>query len=233
MTKGGQQSEKTAPKTSKKTSLKVKVTKTAKPKKAVHTIDKKEHIKKRRVKKKKASKAIDKKEEHTEKAPKLQVEKENTVPAKIQPRIIYEKVERDKLLIIRAGVTFVMLFIVIGWVYNMKQTLRMTDDGNVEQLTIENIKDLSSEVAEKIDQISEDINKVQSFAASNIENLAIASLSTTTTERSPFAEASTTIPLLIEKLNNIEASTSTKSSEEIELEILKKRIEELENKLSE
>lgn len=242
MAKGGDKTEKTKKKqrskNNGKTNLKVKVIK-AKKKKA--DLAEKEEVssKKGRSAQKRTGASRQAAKKTTEKKKAKRPEKNKREASKrssekIEPRVLYERVEREKSFVIKTAVTFIMLAIVAVWMFTLKTSLTAVNKSGDDSLNYENLKDLTESVSLKMEELNDGLQSVASYA-SDAERLISDELENDTEERrSPFEEASSTMPLLIEKLNSLANASGTEENiEKADIEALKKRIEELEKKLEE
>ncbi len=240
MTTGVKTTKKSVKKPAKKASLKVKVLKNTKqkkaPKKTVTT--KKKQLKPRtRISKTSKKALVHKSTVRVKKNQQSAVEQVD----KITPRILYERVEREKLFIIRVGVTFIMAVIVLVWIFTLKGSIKVADNDDLDRGALESLQQITNSVSEKIDQINIDLDKVQSFSSTSNSILGEVVDQEVQSQRLQFKKASSSIPLLIDKLNHLEVATGTLASlststveiDQNDIEVLKKRIKELEDKLSE
>lgn len=114
-----------------------------------------------------------------------------------------EELERNKKLILWSGVLFFMVLIAFFWIANTKKMIK-ENKLNQKKVEITDWESLTEEVGEKIEQMKEDLKNIQSFSNNNI--------STSTEEFEVFSET---------------ATSSAPAASPEDLEILKKKIEEL------
>lgn len=236
MTKGGKISEKSKNQAKKKpvakTSLKVKVFRTAKSKNLGKEVVKQAVIHNHAPKNQEKADSFSEKEKASLKQAHEKKESVEKFGKENKARILYEKVEKDKLFIIRAGVTLIMTAIVIAWIFTLKSTIKVADNSGIDLSAIDDIKEMTESVSEKIEQINSDLKKVQSFGTSTVEkNEALEQA--TSSDRSPFEEASSSLPLLMEKIKQKNEVASTSAIDVNDIKALKLRIEELEKQAQE
>lgn len=127
-----------------------------------------------------------------------------------------EKTEREKSWIIWSGVTFFMLVIGIIWIFNLKMVFKATpkDNSNMD-----------------LDKISEDFSRVIEEAKEGIKEIKeVSKDSSASTTPADISDTASSTP--VGAIGNpAMTATSTNESEEVDLEELRKKIEELEKKL--
>lgn len=113
-----------------------------------------------------------------------------------QPRIIFEKQQKDKQLIMWSGITFFMVLIMLIWAFQIKHSIKQTKLENNNQKT-EKWKEVFSDLKKNISDLKTDLEKVKQFSEeSNIQK-----------DQSADNE-------LIEKIkNNIIGSSTTQASD--------------------
>ena len=90
--------------------------------------------------------------------------KEITNQAKIkQPKIISEKQEKDKQLIMWSGITFFMILIMFIWVFQIRHSISQTKLENNSQKT-EEWKEVFSDLEKNISDLKRDLEKVKEFS---------------------------------------------------------------------
>lgn len=209
MVKGGKTNKihKNKTRDSKKISLTVKVKKTSKNKEKT-------------VKKKIVPAQISK-----EKALSPEIEQITPREKEIVGQILSAKEESLKTKIMYSGVSFFMIVIILFWVYNTKQVIEQSKITNNNQFSSEGLKDLAKEFAGKMDEIKTDLEKINSFNASSSE---------ISTNKLP-ESASTSINLNPDsnfQTENITTSSTTKPTvSEEEINMLKEKLKELEEKI--
>ncbi len=144
---------------------------------------------------------------------KTEVKKKNLTDTG-QGKALYEKVERDKRFMMWAGVTFFMILIAFFWLYNTKQAFERSSREENNNFTLTDWQKLTDEVSEKMSQMKQDWENIESFN-----------------------EASTSSPAGLPASESVEreqplftTSTELKITQE-ELDKLKERLGELEQKL--
>lgn len=147
---GNKKSKKTAK--SKKVSLTVKVAKTKKPTKP--------RTKKKTVITKRASSAVS---SVKTKKPAIPAIKENYP---IEARIISEKVERDKRLIMWSGVTFFMLLILVVWLFQTRQVINNTHLSRDSQEVLSSWDELSDDFSKRMIEMKDDLEYLNRATAS-------------------------------------------------------------------
>jgi hypothetical protein len=231
MTKGGKIIEKTKSKAKKKlaskTSLKVMVIRTAKPKNRTKEAVESDVVHEQTSLK---QEAVENNLAKEKTVAKHSGEKKEAGADKKNARILYEKVEKDKLMIIRIGVSVVMTAIVVAWFFTLKSTIKVEDTSAIDLSAVDNLKQMTETVSSKIEQINSDLEKVKAFSASSSLAIVASSSEESQTERSPFEEASSSLSLLMEKIKQKEDMASTSVIDINDISALKKRIQELENK---
>lgn len=130
-----------------------------------------------------------------------------------------EQIERSKRMIMVAGVTFFMVVIVGFWMFNLKQVFRSQQPSEAAKLDIdeitENFNKAMAEVGEGLDKFNELKNAINTSATST-EVVASTSPEEIFATTSP---AGGTLP---------QAETATSTEQQVEIEALKARLEELE-----
>ena len=141
--------KKIAKNSSKKVNLTVKVKKPTKKKKSVRTAKGRAEAKPKKLKK-----IIEK--------PKIALtQKEAINPG--TARIISEKEEASKQLIMWAGVTFFMIIIGLGWIYNTKQVFKETKLVGQESGDSRDFKSLTDDISQKMDEIGESLKEINNY----------------------------------------------------------------------
>ena len=113
-----------------------------------------------------------------------------------QPKIISEKQEKDKQLIMWGGIAFFMILIIFVWTYQIRNSINQTKLENNNQKT-EEWKEVFSDLEKNISNLKTDLEKVKKFS----ENL------DAQTDKKADDE-------LIEKIkNNIASSSATQISD--------------------
>ena len=208
MVKGGfKKPKKIVKKKSKKSDKKVNLlVKIEKPRIKLRAVKTKEVV--RKVKKVKNVK-IDK--DKTEKS-----SYNETIENLEQTEAIYEKIEKDKKIMLIAGVSFFMILIVSFWVYNTKKVFQQTAK-SIENNTTSSFSEITDELGKNITEMKDGLTKIKEF-----ESRSATTTATTTFQALPDGLKSTA--------STTEISTTT-LSQKLELEILKQKIEDLENKI--
>ena len=80
-----------------------------------------------------------------------------------QPRIISEKLEKDKQLIMWSGITFFMVLIMFVWVFQIRHSISQTKLENNNQKT-EEWKKVFSDLEKNISDLKTDLEKVKQFS---------------------------------------------------------------------
>lgn len=80
-----------------------------------------------------------------------------------QPKIISEKLEKDKQLIMWSGITFFMILIIFVWVYQIRNSISQTKLENNNQKT-EEWKEVFSTLEENISSLKTDLEKIKEFS---------------------------------------------------------------------
>ena len=80
-----------------------------------------------------------------------------------QPRIISEKLEKDKQLIMWGGITFFMVLIIFVWGFQIKHSINQTKLEDNGQKT-EEWKDIFSDLEKNISDLKTDLEKVKEFS---------------------------------------------------------------------
>jgi hypothetical protein len=97
--------------------------------------------------------------------------------AKPDPGIIHEfadKPDKDKKLLMWIGVIGCMLAITVIWIFNIKETFKQTAAQNNDQILAGWDKN-ADQLAEQMEKIRVELDKIQEFSASSTEILAITS----------------------------------------------------------
>ncbi|MEA3398117.1 MAG: hypothetical protein U9R06_00020 [Patescibacteria group bacterium] len=79
-------------------------------------------------------------------------------------QIDYNKLEKDKRLILISGVTFFMVLILFFWVYNIKNMFKDQVLNNAEETKITDWELLTNEIGDSIKNIKDDIVEIKTFA---------------------------------------------------------------------
>ena len=145
--------------------------------------------------------------------------REQTIENLEQAEIIYEKIEKDKKMMLIAGVSFFMILIGGFWIYSIKQVFQQTAKSIENNSEISSWKEMTDELSGKITEMKNGLEKIKEFENQS-ENATTTMFATTTLPVLPESEISTTI-----------ISTTT-LNQKLELEILKQKIEELEDKIN-
>jgi len=142
-------------------------------------------------------------------------------------RILSKKEENYKMKIMYAGVSFFMIVIIFFWAYNTRNMIKQSRTTDDSQAATEKWEDIAQEFSSKMDEIKNDIKDINSFGTT--------SSSTINEESLPIASSSEIL-----KINDSEitgsstASTSTQITvSQDEIDELKEKIKELENKIEE
>ena len=142
-------------------------------------------------------------------------------------KIIYEKTEKERRLIMWVGVIFFMILIAGGWIYNAKKVFKETKlEGSEESVfNFEDWEKMTSELGEKMSQMKDDLKSLQEFD----EEKSLDSQNEINTERMLF---STTSEEVVATTTD-EDLTSDENNEEVknQLESLKEKLEALEKEL--
>ena len=80
-----------------------------------------------------------------------------------QPKIISEKLEKDKQLIMWSGIIFFMILVVFIWVYQIKSSISQTKSESNNQKT-EEWKEVFSDLEENIGNLKTDLEKIKEFS---------------------------------------------------------------------
>jgi len=145
--------------------------------------------------------------------------REQTIENLEQAKIIYEKIEKDKKMMLIAGVSFFMVLICGFWVYNIKQVFKQTAKSIENNSEISSWTEMTDELSGKIIEMKDGLEKIKEF-----ENQ---SENATTT-----MFATSTLPVLIESEISTTTISTTTLNQKLELEILKQKIKELEDKIN-
>jgi type II secretory pathway component PulM len=132
--------------------------------------------------------------------------------------------ERDKRMILWAGVSFFMVLIFGFWIYNLKHTFKKIENENAGGNDFE-WSEITGDFSKTMDEMKENLAEIKKFAdtAENYE----AATSTVAVGTSTISIIGTTTE---EKI--ISTSTPVKQDDLDEIEELKARLEELEKKLN-
>ena len=205
-------------KKSKKVELKVRVK--TKPKK-------KEELKTQEVEEKMVAEEKKKKPKTAEKKTKQSKEKKIEKPLfEEKGRIIHEDTEKDRKLLMWAGVIFFMILIAAGWLYNAKRVFEENkiEGKNESMFNFENWDKMTNELSDKVIQMKEDLESLKEFKGSEEEPMNASS-----SERDLFATSTEeSIATTTEEIDE-EKDNATKT----QLEQLKEKLEALEKELEE
>ncbi len=145
--------------------------------------------------------------------------REQTIENLEQAEVVYEKIEKDKKMMLIAGVSFFMVLIGGFWIYNIKQVFQQTAESIENNSEISSLAEMTDELSGKIVEMKNGLEKIKEFENQS-ENATTTMFATTTLQVLPESEilSSTTI-------------STTTLSQKLELEILKQKIKELEDKI--
>ena len=126
--------------------------------------------------------------------------------------INYERIEKDKRLMMWAGVTFFMVLIASAWIYNTKKVFEHSNLENDSRFSATEWQNLTAEIDDKIGELKENLKDIKEFTGTSTEIMG----------KFPGSEATTTniAPLAV----SADAGTTTVISEE-QLEFLKAKLE--------
>lgn len=88
---------------------------------------------------------------------------EEYVEKLIKKRKVEERVEKEKILVLRAGVAFFMIIVVFVWGFNIKNTLRNIKVEKREQITLDKWGEMTKELSSQIDEMKDGLGEVSKF----------------------------------------------------------------------
>ena len=161
--------------------------------------------KKRKAKKEKEEviKKVKQQEKKIKKQPK--VEKPSFAKATAGKQVDLEKIERDKRLMMWAGVTFFMVLIFGAWVFNLKNIFKTTENTDINNSAVQEWDKIADEFTKTLEKVKEGMAELKE-------------IETEEEGRDIFSETATT-------------SDDAVVFEDDEINELKKRLEELENQI--
>lgn len=154
--------------------------------------------------KKKSLKTRQPKKEKNNQKEELMIKKEDIIIPKIEEEI---KTERDKRFILWSGVIFFMILIFIFWIFNIKNTLKVNQDKNYENL---DFKSISNDFNESIEQMKDDLAELKEFTAPKAEEKTGTTTPTDSVKQNDIFELKERLRVLESKI-----ATSTESDETI------------------
>ena len=105
--------------------------------------------------------------------------REQTIENLEQAEIIYEKIEKDKKMMLIAGVSFFMVLIGGFWIYNIKQVFQQTAESMENNSEISSWTEMTDELSGKITEMKNGLEKIKEFENQS-ENATTTILATTT-----------------------------------------------------
>lgn len=169
------------------------------------------------VKVKKPSKRI-KKEQPVDNE--LILEQAKTEDLKIQePKIIYEQTESQKNYIMWGGIAFFMALIIFFWIFNLKQQFKKVTVNNEDVNILKNWDKMSEEMEKQMTEMQTGIDQIKK-------------LQDTLTSTSTAANTATTTPIATSTFSSLPEAEDTQpaSSSNPQLDLLKRKLENLEKK---
>jgi len=155
---------------------------------------------------------------------KTETEKITPQEKEIVAQILSKKEEDYKIKIMYAGVSFFMIVIIFFWAYNVKNMVTKSNILGESENYSEKLDNISDDFKEKITEIKNNLEEIESF---------IDTTETTSSDETLLATStSDTMENYHPKQNEATTSSSTESNIDQEnIEELKEKIRELENKL--
>ena len=128
------------------------------------------------------------------------------------------RIEKDKRLMMWAGVTFFMVLIASAWIYNTKKTFERSRLENDNSLSATQWQDLTAEIDDKIDELKDSLKDIKKFNSTSTEMIGTLPESiATTTNIMPLAtstDAGTTTIISDEQLESLKAKLENGANHE-------------------
>jgi hypothetical protein len=141
-------------------------------------------------------------------------------------RIISEKIESQKNLVMWTGVAFFMTLIFVLWIFNLKQEFKKVSATSQEVDVMENWDQMSKEMGQKLEEMKTELEAVKEFGENEVLS-DIMDTATSTASTTPDTASSALF-----SLPETQNATSTATSSQAEIEILKQKLESLEKKIN-
>jgi hypothetical protein len=130
-------------------------------------------VKKTIIKKPSRKEKLDIKEHQKEPLPHVSSLLVNNEKEEIRAKLIWEKTEREKNLLMWSLVVVFMLIIGSFWAINFRTMFEKTIPEKKSELSIEKWKNMASELDQRVNNMESDLQKIRSFASSTeFSNLA-------------------------------------------------------------